>query len=82
MNPATDASLHGYSFPQDARWTIHTPEFSADITEYNSELTGYDPRLRELDAAFQYSGNAYYILHKLCPARGWKVERVNSQPSR
>lgn len=58
----------------DRQYTIHTPEFSGDIYEYNHELTGYDERFASLDPAFRYGGNAYYITGSLAHSRGWRVE--------
>lgn len=71
--------LYGYHMPQDRLWLIHTPEFTAAITEYNQELTGFDPRLAKLDSAFHYSGNAYYILGTLAEQKGWRVESVEDR---
>lgn len=71
--------LVGYSMPQDRLWIIHTANFSAAITEYNHELTGYDPRFVELDDAFHYGGNAYYITGILAQRRGWRVEQIEDR---
>lgn len=71
--------MKGFSFAQDRLWLIHTPDFVAGITEYNDELTGFDPRLQKLDEAFHYGGNAYYILGRLAQAKGWKIEEVEDR---
>ena len=72
--------LVGYHLDQDRLWVIHTPEFSAGITEYNSELTGFDPRFAEIDSkTFCYGGNAYYITGQYCREKKWKVESVEDR---
>jgi len=71
--------LNGSSDDNDRLWIIHTPKFSGAITEYNDELTGFDPKLRELDKVFVYGGNAYYIINKLAPRNGWRVEKVEDR---
>lgn len=68
-------TLVGIPFSHDRRWTIHTPKFSGIITDYNWELTGFDPRFAKLDKNFVYSGNAYYIIHTLCRRKRWLVEQ-------
>lgn len=75
-------ALHGAVAHNDRLWMIHTKDFSAAIAEYNQELTGFDPRLAELDPeAFVYGGNAYYILGHLCERRGWTREPVTETTS-
>jgi hypothetical protein len=79
LHPARK-SIVGFSFDQDRLWLIHTPEFTAAITEYNDELTGYDPRLVELNPkVFCYGGNAYYITGRYAERRGWRVEAVEDR---
>ena len=69
--------LFGAPLSHDRRWLIDTGKFSAVITEYNWELTGFDPRLRELAPdIFIYGGNAYYITGTLAAERGWKVTAI------
>ena len=78
-HPARD-NMVGVSFDQDRLWLIHTPEFVGAITDYNDELTGYDPRLAELEpSAFHYGGNAYYITGALAQAKGWRVEKIEDR---
>lgn len=36
-------TLAGFSDDHDRLWLITTPELSGAITEYNEELTGFDP---------------------------------------
>lgn len=56
------------------------PDFVAEIAEYNSELTGFDPRLREIDSeTFVYGGNAYYIINYWAPKRNWQVWEKNNK---
>jgi len=80
MRDSRRDGLHGFSMDSDQLWVIHTKNFSAVITSYNDELTGYDPRLRKLDAeAFVYGGNAYYILGALSAQHEWIVEPVDDR---
>jgi hypothetical protein len=73
-------NLLGCSYQQDRLYLLHTPDFVAGITEYNDELTGYDPRLVKLDPKiFQYGGNAYYITTHYAPAKGWRVEEIEDR---
>ena len=68
-------NLHGFSMDNDRLWVLHTPEGAFAITEYNDELTGFDPRLGEMDSKiFHYGGNAYYITGAYAEAKGWRVE--------
>jgi hypothetical protein len=72
--------LVGYHMDNDRLWVIHTPEFSGAITEYNDELTGFDPRFNEIDSKiFYYGGNAYYILGRYCDEKGWRVEELEDR---
>lgn len=65
---------------EDRLWLLHTPEFTAAITEYNNELTGFDPRLNELDPKiFHYGGNAYYITGSYAREKGWRVEPIEDR---
>lgn len=67
--------LAGLSDKHDWVWLIHTSEFTGAITEYNDELTGFDPRFGLLDPqVFRYGGNAYYILGEYSRERNWRVE--------
>ena len=69
--------LIGWADSHDRAWWIHTPNFKAKITDYNWELTGYDPRLSEIDPEiFHYGGNAYYITGSYAESKGWTVERI------
>lgn len=73
-------TLYGYSMDADRLWLIHTPDFVGAITEYNNELTGYDPRLGEIDPhVFHYGGNAYYIMGRYAKEKGWKVEELEDR---
>lgn len=67
--------LIGHSLEDDRLWLLHAPTGEVyAITEYNHELTGYDPRLAEIDSVvFQYGGNAYYITGSWASAKGWTV---------
>lgn len=79
MHPAR-ANMKGFSFDQDRLWLIHTSNFVAGITEYNDELTGFDPRLHELaPEIIRYGGNAYYILGAFAQAKGWRVEPIEDR---
>ena len=70
-------SLHGFPMANDRLFKIDTGDFTAYITEYNDELTGFDPRLCELDPnTFEYGGNAYYITTTYARAKGWYVTEV------
>lgn len=73
-------TLHGFSTDNDRLWLLHTPDFVAAITEYNDELTGYDPRLNKLDSKiFRLGGNAYYITGTYANQRGWRVEKLEDR---
>ena len=66
--------LNGFYMPNDRRWLIKTPNFEAEICEYNDELTGFDPRLKELDpSVFYYGSNAYYILGRYSIEKGYTI---------
>lgn len=72
--------LSGFTSDKDRLWLIHTSEFSAPITEYNDELTGFDPRLHELDPkVFHYGGNAYYITGQYAREKGYTVEKIEDR---
>ena len=72
--------LHGISENNDRLWVLHTPDGDFAITEYNDELTGYDPRLAEIDPKiFHYGGNAYYIIGTYCDNMGWSAEHVEDR---
>lgn len=80
MSHIARENLVGFSFDHDRLWLIETPEFTAGITEYNEELTGYDQRFGILmPGVFKYGGNAYYILGKLADEMGWKVIPVEDR---
>jgi len=68
--------MNGIYLSTDRQWLIKTPQFNGRIYDYNWELTGYDPRLAELDKEFHYSGNAYYIIYTLAPRNGWEVQEL------
>lgn len=73
-------TLHGVSSENDRLRLLHTPHFVGAITDYNDELTGYDPRLRELDPkVFHYGGNAYYITGQYAREKGWRIEEVEDR---
>jgi hypothetical protein len=75
-------NLVGVPEDNDRLYLIHTPEFVGAITEYNDELTGYDPRLAELEpTVFRFGGNAYHITGSLCRQRGWRVEEFEDRRS-
>lgn len=66
--------LHGISDDHDRLWLLQTPTGVFAITEYNDELTGYDPELAVIDPKiFRYGGNAYYITGAYAKAKGWVV---------
>lgn len=75
MRAAVRDSLVGYHMDNDRLWLLLTPEGTFAITEYNDELTGYSPRLAEIDPkTFHYGGNAYYITGVYARERGWGVQ--------
>jgi hypothetical protein len=76
MPSALRENLHGFGFDQDRLWVLRaTDGVSYAITEYNDELTGYDPRLGIMfPEIFYYGGNAYYITGRWCAERGWTAE--------
>lgn len=70
-------TLVGFPDDHDRLWLLRTPEFTGAISEYNSELTGYDPRFGDIDPkVFRYGGNAYYITGQYAAERGWHVEEL------
>lgn len=70
-------NIVGLPMPNDRKWLIKTPNFEAEICEYNSELTGFDYRLSELDPeVFHYGGNAYYILGRYAREKGYTVTEL------
>jgi hypothetical protein len=72
------SDLLGCPAEHDMHWNIWTGEFVAGITEYNSELTGYDKRLADLHPnIFHYGGNAHYIKFTFVPKMGWGIWRAN-----
>ena len=68
-------TLVGISCDQDRLWLLHAPDGTTyAITDYNDELTGFDPRLGEIDpVVFRYGGNAYYITGGWARQHGWTV---------
>lgn len=73
-------NLCGVSENNDRLWILHTPEGPLAITEYNNELTGYDPRLVDIDPKiFHYGGNAYYIVGEYCRNKGWRSEHFEDR---
>lgn len=73
--------LYGYSDDHDRLTLLHAPggEIYA-ITDYNDELTGYDPRLGQIDPKiFRYGGNAYYITGHWVLKQGWSVEELEDR---
>lgn len=75
--------LGGYSMDNDARWMISTPEGDVGIlTEYNSEITGFERRVHEIDPrTIHYGGNWYYVRHTLLPKLGYFAKRLEQKPS-
>lgn len=72
-------NLQGFSFEQDRLWRITGPNFVVGLTEYNDEITGFAPLLRELfPNSVQYGGNAYYVLNE-CRKRKYQVEAVEDR---
>lgn len=68
-------NLYGLSLDSDRLWLLHDKDEVYAITEYNDELTGYDPRLTEINReVFHYGGNAYYIITTYAKQKGWRVE--------
>jgi hypothetical protein len=73
-------TLVGFSDDHDRLWLLKTPDFEAAISEYNHEVTGYDPRLALLDPKiFHYCGNAYYITGQYASERGWTVTEIEDR---
>jgi len=68
--------LEGFSFDRDRLWRITGPDFVAGITDYNWEITGFAPILRE--ACGGYGRNMYGFLSE-CDRRGWKYEHVEDR---
>lgn len=80
MRSSLRDSLIGLTDDHDRLWSIETPEFTGGITEYNDELTGYDPRFAKIDPKiFRYGGNAYYITGKYAQGKGWKVTEIEDR---
>jgi hypothetical protein len=73
------ATLSGFQMDNDRLWYIDTGSFIGAITEYNDEITAFDPRLYVLDNSFHFGGSSYYVLHTLCPAKGWKVSEIEDR---
>ena len=74
------SDLHGFSFEQDRLWRITGPDFVGAMTDYNDEITGYTPNLKEHfnDGDIHYGGNAYYVTMEAV-RRGYKVEHVDDR---
>lgn len=68
--------LHGLADDNDRLTLLRDPGGNVyAITDYNWELTGYDPRLGAIDPkTFHYGGNAWYITGSWAMERGWRVE--------
>ena len=78
-SPVRD-TLVGYTDDHDRLWILHTPEGAFAITEYNDELTGFDPKLAKIDPKiFHYGGNAYYITGRYAQEHGWRVEECEDR---
>ena len=78
MNPPNlRTGLFGHVFNSDRLWRISGPNFTAGLTEYNDELTGFAPILQGVfgRGVVHYGGNAHYILNQ-ARKRGYKVEHV------
>jgi GH43 family beta-xylosidase len=66
--------INGFPEENDRRWTLKTPEFDADIYEYNWELTGFDSRLANLDPeVFIYGASVWYITGAYAQEKDWIV---------
>jgi|HubBroStandDraft_2_1064218.scaffolds.fasta_scaffold13125_2 hypothetical protein len=73
-------TLQGLPMANDRFWLIDTGDFTAFISEYNDELTGFDARLAEIDKGiFHYGGNAYYITGDYARCKGWRIMEVSRQ---
>jgi hypothetical protein len=73
-------TLEGFCFDQDRLFILHTEQGAFPITDYNDELTGFHPKLREIDPKiFHYGGNAYYITGIYALQKGWRVEEVEDR---
>ncbi len=72
------SELGGFPLSNDAHWMISTPEADVGIlTEYNSEITGFERRVHEIaPSVIHYGGNAYYVLYTLLPKLGYYAKRL------
>ena len=72
------SKLGGFPLSNDAHWMISTPEADVGIlTEYNSEITGFERRVHEIaPSVIHYGGNAYYVLYTLLPKLGYYAKRL------
>lgn len=69
----------GVPMSNDRRWQIQTPEFAAELTDYNWEITGVDERLHALDPkVFRYGGNAYYATGRYAFEHGYAVYEIGA----
>jgi hypothetical protein len=68
--------MRGFTDHHDRLWRVTGPDFVAGMTDYNWEVVGWTP---ELDGIAEYSGNAYHLVKREFPRRGWKVEYVDDR---
>jgi hypothetical protein len=68
--------IEGFSFDQDRLWKVTGPESSGYVTDYNWEITGVTPEIRNDD--LRYGGNWYYWSDEL-RKRGYTVDVVEDR---
>lgn len=73
--------LVGVSYSNDRLFLLHFPDGSVRaITEYNDELTGWEPELEEKwPTIFCFAGNAYYICGWWAEANNVTVEKLEDR---
>ncbi len=71
--------LRDHGLDHDRLWIIETSDGAFALTDYNWEITGFDPALQKLNDAVHYGGNAYYVTGALCNERGWRARHVEDR---
>lgn len=70
--------LDGFPDSHDRRWLIEIGGTKYPFTDYNWEITGFDPRLHVIAPdIFEYGGNAYYITGSYAEKYGYKIEEIH-----
>lgn len=69
--------MWGLSFTHERRWRLSKGDFSAEISDYNWEITGFDAVLNERHPDdIHYGGNAYWVVGAFADREGYTVKKL------